>query len=304
MNAALAWRGVVKRYRRRAALDGLDLEIPAGSFCGLVGSNGAGKTTSLFIAAGLTRPTAGAVDILGDGPFDARRHGGRLTILPQDSELPRDSRPRELLVHYARLQGLTPVAARASADEALERVHLADRAASLIRTLSHGMKKRVMIAQCFLGDPELVLLDEPLSGLDPRESARIRDYLLPQRGRRTVLISSHNLHEIEILCDRVAFIEQGRAVRMDTLAALTGRDGVMTYRLAAPPALEPLRAAAPDAQFQFEEAGGRLVCRYPAQSYSPDELNRRLLPRLLDAGVFSVEQGERLETQYLRQPPA
>ena len=308
MNTALEMTGVEKSYGRRRALDGLHLAVPAGSIYGLVGSNGAGKTTTMALAAGFIRPDAGEIRLFGGGPFDSARHAGRLSVLPQDSELPRDARPLELLRFYAALQGLDARAAAAAAADLLERVHLSDRAKSPVRTLSHGMRKRIMIAQCFLGTPELVLLDEPLSGLDPREAARIRELILAHRGRQTLVISSHNLHEIELLCDRVAFIEKGRTVREDTLEAITGRAEVLIYQLedgAAVP-LEALAGTVVGATFEHDAAAHRLVCRYNTGRSGAAAINRQVLPRLFEAGigVLAVQQGERLESEYLRQSNA
>ena len=305
MNDALRFDGVVKTYGRRRALDGLSLRVPAGVVAGLVGSNGAGKTTLMGVAAGLLRPRAGAVDVLGGGPFDAARHSGRVALLPQDAELPRDAPPGALLAFYGALQGLDRDAARRQAAELLDRVHLADRARSPSRTLSHGMRKRVMLAQCFVGAPELILLDEPLNGLDPRETAAMREFLREQRGRRTLLISSHNLHEIEAICDYVIFIEHGRVVRADTLEAVTGRAEQLTCLLGEGPTpdVEALRSALNGMAIELDfDAGSRaLVCRYRADRHDAGAVNAALLPRLLGQGcaLLELRRGERLETQYL-----
>jgi len=302
--AALTLQGVVKCYGRTRALDGLDLTVPAGSIFGLVGANGAGKTTLLALCAGLLRSQGGRLDVLGAGPFHPARHAGRVTLLPQDSQLPLHARVGELLRFYGRLQGVPPADLAPQVAALLEWVHLADRARAPVRSLSHGMRKRVMLAQCFLGAPELVLLDEPLSGLDPREVARAREFILARRGRQTIVISSHNLHELELLCDRVAFIEKGRTVREDTLAALTGRTAVLAYQLdgsVAPP-LEDLGRLVPAGAFDWDPAARRLTCRYRGE-LGAAEINRRVLSALLTtgAGILAVQQGERLESEYLRQ---
>lgn len=305
MSDALRFDGVVKTYGRRRALDGLSLRLPTGVIAGLVGSNGAGKTTLMGVAAGLLSVRSGAVDVLGEGPFDPARHAGRVALLPQDSELPRDAPPGALLTFYAELQGLDRRAARRQAAELLERVHLSDRARSPCRTLSHGMRRRVMLAQCFLGAPELVLLDEPLNGLDPRETAAMREFLRGQRGRRTLLISSHNLHEIEAVCDYVIFIEQGRLVRADTLEAVTGRAEEIIYLLAegAAPDVAALRAALTEAAIaiEFDAFRRALSCRYRADRHDAAAVNAAVAPRLLAMGcpLLEIHRGERLETRYL-----
>ena len=227
---ALSTKGLVKRYGKTRALDGFTLDVPAGAILGLVGPNGSGKTTWMMSVAGLLRLDAGEVSVLGGGAFDAAVHSGRLAILPQDSELPLEMTPEALFVAFARLQGLTAAAARAAAAETLEAVNLTDHARKPIRALSHGMRKRVMTGQCFLGQPELVLLDEPMNGLDPEEAERMRKLILrgqsanrttEQSNNRTVVISSHNLLDLERLCSHVAFVEKGRVIRFGTVAELT-----------------------------------------------------------------------------------
>ena len=147
MNEALVTKDLVKRYGRGNGLNGFTLSVVRGSILGLVGRNGAGKTTWMMSLVGFVRLHAGTVDLLGRGPFDAAVHSGRVSILPQDSEPPLEARPLELLVRYGRLQGLSSVEAKQSATELLTMLNLSDRLHSPIRTLSHGMRKRVMIAQ-------------------------------------------------------------------------------------------------------------------------------------------------------------
>ncbi len=218
---ALETRGLVKRYGRRRVLDGFTLSVPRGAVLGLVGPNGAGKTTWMMTVAGLLRPTSGTINVLGGGPFDAAVHAGRFSLLPQDSELPLEATPMGLFYRFGRLQGIPPKETRRNAAEILAAVNLADRAKASIRSLSHGMRMRVRVAQCFLGNPELVLLDEPLNGLDPLEADRLRRFLRSRAGNQTIVISSHNLHDVEQLCTHVAFVENGRVTRMDTLSELT-----------------------------------------------------------------------------------
>ena len=227
---AISTKGLVKRYGRARALDGFTLDVPAGAVLGLVGPNGAGKTTWMMSVAGLLRIDAGEISVLGGGPFDASVHSGRLALLPQDSELPLEMTPESLFVAFARLQGLSAAAAREAAEETLAAVNLATQARKSVRSLSHGMRKRVMAGQCFLGKPEVVLLDEPMNGLDPEEAERLRNLILASRqpieqsnnpNNRTILISSHNLLDLERLCTHVAFVEAGRVTRVGTIAELT-----------------------------------------------------------------------------------
>lgn len=301
IGVAIVTRDLVKRYGRRRALDGCSLVVPRGTMMGLVGANGAGKTTWMMAVAGFLRLSSGLIDLLGRGPFRAEVHSGRFAILPQDSALPLEARPGDILYRYARMQGLSPVAARRTANEMLAAVNLADRANNSIRSLSHGMRMRVRFAQCFIGSPEVVLLDEPLNGLDPIEADRIRRFLRARRGRQTIVISSHNLHDIETLCTHVAFVEKGRVTRTSTLEAITRASSRVTYTLAAEPSdMAALSAAVPGATFAWTAETHDLVCTLEAADGDVAAINRKLLPALLaQTDVLAVSSGLSLEQAYL-----
>lgn len=299
--SALVTRNLVKRRGRYRALDGLSLSVPRGSVMGLVGENGAGKTTWMMTVAGFLHLDSGEVDILGCGPFDAAVHGGRLAILPQDSELPLESTLEGALYRFGRIQGMTGDAARRSARQALTAVNLMDRAGAAVRTLSHGMRKRAMVAQCFVGDPEVVLLDEPLNGLDPVEAARLRTFIGSQRGRRTIVVSSHNLEDVERLCTHVALVSKGRLVKMDAISSFTHGTERIVYGLSSEPKdLASLREALPEGSFEWREKERTLVCSFTSNADGIAEVNRRLLPALLSqTDVVSVTPGQSLEEAFL-----
>ena len=301
IGVAIVTRDLVKRYGRRRALDGCSLVVPRGTMMGLVGANGAGKTTWMMAVAGFLRLSSGSIDLLGRGPFRAETHSGRFAILPQDSALPLEARPGDILYRYARMQGLSPEAAQHSANEMLAAVNLADRAKNSIRSLSHGMRMRVRFAQCFIGTPEVVLLDEPLNGLDPIEADRIRRFLRARRGRQTIVISSHNLHDIETLCTHVAFVEKGRVARTSTLEAITRASSRVTYTLADQPSdMAALSAAVPGATFAWTDETHDLACTFEASDGDVAAINRKLLPALLaQTDVLAVSSGLSLEQAYL-----
>ena len=306
MSSALQFDGVVKCYGRLRALDGLDLDVPRGSIFGLVGSNGAGKTTAMAIALGLLRPGNGKIDLLGDGPFSPERHAGRVALLPQDSQFPPHARLEELLRYYGRLQGLPVASLAPNISELLDWVHLQDRRRSTVRTLSHGMKRRLSIAQAFLGKPELVLLDEPLNGLDPKEAARVRDLIRERRGHQTIVISSHQLTDIEVLCDHVAFVEKGKRVRQDTLDKIVRRSHCVTYHIGSG-TLPLTRLATELPDVTWEQHGNRVVASFPS-SFTAEALNTAALRILLEAevGILEIRRGSDLESEYLRlaaEPP-
>lgn len=300
MTVALELQGIVKRYGRNRALDGLDLSVPSGSIFGLVGSNGAGKTTAMALATGLLRPDAGAINLLGDGPFNAECHAGRVTLLPQDSRFPPHARVEELLRYYGHLQGSGGMELESTIDTLLDWVHLTDRRKSAVKTLSHGMTRRLAIAQAFLGQPDLVLLDEPLNGLDPLEAARVRTLIRERRGRQAIVVSSHHLADLEAICDTVAFIEKGKLVRQDSLAAIIQSWHRITYILTRPgPPNETLSELATGVEWQASPDGLELTALF-SQDYSPETLNAKVIPMLLASGILEIKRGSDLETEYLR----
>ncbi len=299
MPGAIVTENLVKRYGRGCGLNGFSLSVPAGATMGLVGRNGAGKTTWMMIVAGFVLPSSGSVDILRRGAFSAARHGGRLSILPQDSELPLEARTRELLVRYARLQGLSPAASEKSADSLVAAFNLEAHAGKRIRTLSHGMRKRVMVAQAFIGEPEIVLLDEPLSGLDPVEADRMRDFIRARRGCQTMVISSHYLDDIEKLCTHAAFIDGGKLERFDTLAALTSASGRIVYTLRRrPDDFAAIERLADGLSLGWNAERGELTATF-GETVPPEDINARLLSSLVPFGVVSVVSGRSLEDAYL-----
>lgn len=301
IGSAIVTRELVKRRGKHRALDGFTLSVPRGSILGLVGENGAGKTTWMMTVAGFLRPDAGEIDLLGLGPFDAGRHAGRISILPQDSELPLESTPMDALYRFGRLQGLSPNVARRSAHDALAAVNLLDRANATVRTLSHGMRKRAMVAQCFVGNPEIVLLDEPLNGLDPVEADRLRRFIASQQGRRTVVVSSHNLEDVERLCTHVAVVGKGRLARMDTVASITHGTDRIVYTLSSAPAdTASISVAVPGANLELRDGGRMIVCSFGSESGGIAEVNRLLLPALLaQTDIISVVPGQSLEEAFL-----
>lgn len=298
MKAALALRGVRKRYGRTVALDGLDMVVPKGVICGFIGPNGAGKTTTFGIVGGMILPDGGEVDIMGKGPLSPQLHPGLLTMLPQDCELSPHVTLRQLLTHYARLQGATAAEADRDVTERLEEVVLIDRANARIKTLSHGMRRRVAIAQALLGKPDLVLLDEPTSGLDPELVVRMRDVFAAHRKKRTLVVSSHNLLELEALCDHVVFIDRGKCTREGSMAEVTEQGLVMRYSVERAVELGPLAHNHPEFEMTWE--GTTLLVR-GSGSWTPAALNGAVVPYLfhVNAGLLEIRRGKSLEDAYL-----
>jgi ABC-type multidrug transport system ATPase subunit len=216
---------LTKTFRRGVrALDDLSLSIPTGMF-GLLGANGAGKTTLIRVLAGLARPSAGTVLIDGhDITTRAGRHHVHRTLgyLPQDLGVYPDLTAREFLDYLGLLKGIDhPPTRRRRVAELLETVSLSADADRKLKTYSGGMRRRVGIAQALLGDPRLLIVDEPTVGLDPEERIRFRTLLVQLAGDRTVLLSTHIVDDIAQTCQRVAVLARGRLVFDDTVDGLT-----------------------------------------------------------------------------------
>jgi len=231
VDPAVRIRNVSKRFDDIRALVDVSFDVPAHSIFGLLGPNGAGKTTLFSIVANFLKADNGAIDVLG---HDTRRTSalqGRLSILPQDAAFQRSTPILEQLVFFRMLDGQDRAAAREEVRRTLELVGLGDYAKRGARALSHGMMKRLGVAQAFLGTPEVILLDEPTSGLDPANVRQIRNLILELRERTTVVLSSHNLAEIQELCDHVAILDRGRVVTCGPVAELTSSARELDLRL-------------------------------------------------------------------------
>jgi ABC-2 type transport system ATP-binding protein len=211
---------LTKWYGSRLAIDRVSLEVEAGEVMGLLGPNGSGKTTILRILTGYLRPSAGTARIAGlDVVDEALQARGRVGYVPEDIPLYGWMETQEFLTFMARLKGLTRRRAPAAVDAAIERLALGDVRRLLIGKLSRGYRQRVAIAQALLSDPELLVLDEPTNGLDPRQIIEMRGHIRALAGEHTVLVTSHILGEIERVADRVAVLLGGRLLGVHSLRA-------------------------------------------------------------------------------------
>lgn len=204
-----------KAFPGVTALDGLDLTVPEGAFFGLLGPNGAGKTTLIRSIVGLTHPDSGAIRVFGLPAGEPRAYAGRRLIgyAPQDISLDRFVPVRRLLTLHGRYFGMSRADADARADEMLEVFDLTAKADALPSRLSGGMRRRLLLARALLHRPRLVILDEPTAGVDIELRSDLWGYIrrLHADGT-TILLTTHYLEEAEELCERVAFIREGRVV--------------------------------------------------------------------------------------------
>jgi ABC-2 type transport system ATP-binding protein len=292
---AIACVGLTKRYPGGIlALDGLDLSVPSGSVFGLLGPNGAGKTTTLRLLAGLARPTAGSATVAGY-PLASGGLTSRIGFLDQDPRYYGWETGRELVRLVGRLHGMTGTTIEARAHEVLSQVGLTDAADRRIATYSGGMRQRLGIAQALVNRPSVIILDEPVSSLDPEGRRDLLALIAELRGGSTVLFSTHVLADVERICDRVGILDRGRLVTEGPLTELLDRHALPIYRVDPEPdqaqavglLVTALRAADWTTDVTVDHGTVRVSVRDPGRA------SRELLPaivaaRLAIAGVERV----------------
>lgn len=292
--------GVVKRFGSILAVNELSLTIAPGECYGLIGPNGAGKTTTFSMMCGYLFPTRGKIQILGNAPHRPGALKRVLGVLPQDASLPSWARVGPLLTYWAKLEGLAHP--EREAREALEKLDLAETWNTRAEALSHGMAKRVAMAQALMGSPPIVLLDEPTAGLDPRIAAHVRQLVREIKGRHTVVVSSHNLQELEELCDGAAILDHGRLVQAGSMAELTSTAAEFRVQVARGNVpLEEIRSL-PGCTGVSLDPSGALTIRFDGHAVAPEEIITRTVALLAsrDVLILGVTRGRRLEERVLQ----
>jgi ABC-2 type transport system ATP-binding protein len=231
-------RGLRKRYGALVAVDGLDLSIAKGDLCGFIGPNGAGKTTTLKIMATLLRADEGTVHVAGYAvDSDAALVRRRVGYMPDSFGVYEDMTVLEYLEFFAALYGIEPARARKVIGDVIDLTDLRAKAEASVETLSRGVQQRLGLARVLVHDPEVLFLDEPASGLDPRARIEIRALLRELRSLgKTIVVSSHILSDLAEICNKVAIIEKGKLVYQGEVAAMLAaarRKGRVAVRVGA-----------------------------------------------------------------------
>ena len=306
MTAAVHIEGITKTFGRQKALDNVSFDIPAGSVFGLLGPNGAGKTTLFSIIANFLKPDSGKLTVLGISVDNIGELQGRLSILPQDALFQSNVPVREQLEFFGLLSGMSKAQAADETTRVLTMVQLMDAQKKNARALSHGMTKRLGIAQAFMGKPEVIVLDEPTAGLDPVNAAGVRRLIndIRQTAKATLIISSHNLAEIQEMCGAVAILDVGKLVECKSVAELTEFTGVvrMTFgRKLTELEWAVLRQQPGVTNVTVDTQGEYNLEVAPPNGQTQEQLIGNLVSELAKQGIVprSVKEGASLEEKFL-----
>ncbi|HLW60390.1 MAG TPA: ATP-binding cassette domain-containing protein [bacterium] len=280
-----------RNYGERWAIRDVSFQAKPGEILGFLGPNGAGKTTTMRILTGFLAPTAGRATVAGfdvvQKPLEAKRHLG---YLPETVPLYDDLTTREYLRFVARLKGVERRRVDAAVDRAISLCAVAEVADRLLRNLSRGYRQRVGLAHAIVHDPDVLILDEPTSAMDPRQIVEIRNVIKGLRGNHTIILSTHILPEATAVCDRVIIINQGSIVAVDTYEQLAARlrrsektlvrvarpDGGLSGRLAALPGVVHVTHGAAKGEVIVEAALGK-------------DLRETIARMIVEAGVGLLE---------------
>ncbi|MDP1915369.1 MAG: ABC transporter ATP-binding protein [Myxococcales bacterium] len=289
-----------KHFGPKRAVDEVSFEVQEGHTYGLIGPNGAGKTTTFSMMCGYLFPTTGNIRILGADPFEPGALKGKVGVLPQDAILPPSWPVGALLTYYGQLSGLPN--AEQEAKRVLEKVQLPETWSLFANQLSHGMAKRVSMAQALMGSPPVIFLDEPTAGLDPKIAASVRGIIRELKGQHTVVVSSHNLQELEELCDASAILDKGKLISAMSMSELTGQLAEFRVQIAKGdvPLLEvKAQSGVKDARL---EANKVLCVTFDGQAVQPEEIITRVVGLLAQRNVLflTVWRGKKLEEKVLQ----
>jgi len=302
MDELFVCRQLVKRFGATRALDNIDLSVQSGSTVGLIGPNGAGKTTLFSLLCGHLRPTSGKVTVLGKHT-DSSTIKGRISLLPQDAVLFKGVSVFSQLELFAKLQGFNSKQANSESIRVLDSLEIVDLGRHPPDALSFGQRKKVMIAQALIGTPELILLDEPTSGLDPVAATEVRKLVKQLTRERNFIISSHNLAEIEDICESVIILDKGKVRANCLISEFTDRDNYLTITLGCPPSSDIVSLFSDMQEIEridLDSSSSEQILFY-FNSENPDQLQIRILERLQkeNLSVLDLSRGKVLADEII-----
>ncbi len=241
---AIRLRGIRKTYGTHVAVDDLSLDVPAGSVYGFIGPNGSGKSTTIRMIMNIILPDQGEIEVLGSGDKSAARD--RVGYLPEERGLYKKMTVRRVLDYFGKLKGGEPAVVAHERDQWLERLGLADWRDKKVEALSKGMAQKIQFIASVVAKPDVLILDEPFSGLDPVNMEALKDAILEMRRRgSTIVFSTHDMPVAERMCDRIFMIFRGKKVLDGTLEEIQARYGEDTVRVACAGGAEAVRRSAP-----------------------------------------------------------
>jgi ABC-2 type transport system ATP-binding protein len=299
----LELENVKRRYGRKYALKGLSIKVARKSITAFIGANGAGKTTAFSLIGGFIKPHGGTIKIAGMSLRKYFLRGGTIGILPQDAGYLENRSVYRQLYLFSRLSGFSNKRGISEALRVLHLVGLEDYANYSAHELSHGMRVRLGVAQALVGNPPLILLDEPTAGLDPKMLSHFREIIRRVRGTTTIFISSHDLSELQSICDNVCMIDRGTTVLQGPMSQMLRDSSRIVYWLKNfGKNHQGLVAAFPDIQFSFEDES-RVIANFNPQKISVPEVNKMILSWCLEKGisVLEVEAKKSLEQTFFEE---
>ncbi len=287
-------QGLTKVYGNKAAVDNLTFSVEQGEVVGFLGPNGAGKTTTMRVLSCFMPPTSGSAKVAGyDIHADSIEVRRRIGYLPEHVPLYTELTVTQYLNFVAEAKAVPRVQRRQKVGELIERCLLHDVRGRIINTLSKGYRQRVGLAQALLGDPPVLILDEPTIGLDPKQIIEIRNLIRQMQGERTVLLSTHILPEVSVVCQRVIIINEGRIVAVDTPENLTRRlqrSTQVLLQVEGPPdqVTGRLREMAGILRVEMKDGGG-VLGRYVVETEKDCDLRRELAHVVCSSGWGLLE---------------
>lgn len=302
MQSALEFIDVKRSFGRVAAVNGLNFSIPDGAVAAFVGANGAGKTTTFSLIGQFLKLDSGSIRVFGTTLAEYRQRGGAIGLLPQDMQYFEERSVGRQLDLFARLGGLTAIESEVEVERVLRLTKLLDKQSAKAGELSHGMRVRLGVAQALIGKPKLILLDEPTAGLDPRMQAEFRNVVETVRGQTTLVISSHNLIELQELCDYCCMIDKGQLIKQGPMQQIlnTGSARLRISLGTNDLELSALRQMMPLVSFDMADTGF-LSIQFNHANFSVAEVNRQVLGWLLhhNVPVLEVREQKSLEDTFL-----